>query len=404
MTPRAIFVAGAVVVAMLLLGSAALGSGAVSLRPQADVAQKFKKCKRGPCKAARGVGQGPGVNPICGPPALMDEARVGPGSSVLRFSTEDRSSPYNASSGDLLVAAILTEGASIPAPRGWQEVPDSDVSDGAGRRLQIFYAIPVPVTKPAEIGPDSYRFRSSAPQAMTGTLINVSGVSQTDPINAAAGAASATASASVSAPSISPSAANTRLLFVGAASSPQTWNVPPGMEPIIDGLAARRKSGVAFASQLWPTSTATGTRTATISSAAGSIGELIALNVPGPTTCPKIRILNRFLSRDKGRLFKAGASGLISVRLKCEWSRPCVGALGLMNPTPVALGNIAVPAGETRTVQIAVCKRGTGCPNPTTLGGKRGVLMVQVLLYAPNRQLVDVGLSEQDAGGYLVLP
>jgi hypothetical protein len=403
MTPRAILVASAVGVGILLLGSAALGSGEASPRPQALAAQKYKKCKSKACKRLK-IGQGVGGQAVCGPPQFVVGARANPGSRVLKFSTERSPVPfYSTAAGDLLVAAILTEGASIPPPRGWQRVPDSDVSNGASQRLQIFSAIPVPVTKPGEIGPDSYSFPSSTPQAMSGTLINVSGVSQVDPINAAAGAANATASAGVTAPSINPTAANTRLLFVGAASAPQTWTAPPGMKQLVD---SPRSSRIGLAHQWWPTATATGTRTATISSSAPTIGDLIALNFPAPATCPKIRILNRFLDRRKGRLFRASASGLISVRLKCEWSEPCVGALGLMVPTPVAAGDIEVPAGETRTVQIPVCKRGTGCPNPPDprlLRGLRESVIVAIVLFAPNGQLVDA-TGKRDDRGYLVLP
>jgi len=173
------------------------------------------------------------------------------------------------------------------------------------------------------------------------------------------------------------------------------------MELITD---SPRRSRIGLAHQWWPTATATGTRTAAISSQAPNIGELMALNFPAPTTCPKIRILNRFLDRRKGRLFRANASGLISVRLKCEWSEPCVGALGLMHPTPVAAGDFELPAGATRTVRISTCKRGTGCPDPTSLRGRRRIsVMVQALLFASNGQLVDA-TTRRDGRGSLVLP
>jgi hypothetical protein len=408
MRPRPVLVASTVGVAMLLLGSAAFGSGgarqtqsaasgvtALGQRPApvATFTRKRPRCGRA-CRKMRGVGQGAGGQAVCGPPELLDERSA---SGVLRFDTNARQDFYTTVAGDLLLATIVTEGTAVTPPPGWHLVPGSDVSSSATQRLQVFYAIPVPLRKLGRLGRNTYRFTSPVAQAMTGTLISVSGAGQTRTISAV-GAGGATASSTVTAPSITPSAATTRLLFVGAAKPRPTWTLPAGMKSIA-------RSDIAVGYQWWRAATATGTRTATLDAPAESIGELIALRFPRPTSCPRVRILNRRDRNGRPR-FKANSDGHVAVRLKCRWTTRCVGALGLMLPTPVAAGDFAVPAGKTRTVRIPICTRKTRCPSfvPGLLqGGHRTSVAIQVLLFTPNGQLVDVPLGRQ-AFGTLALP
>ena len=410
MRPTTMLAAGVVGVGMLLLGSAAFGSDVASGpaspttagatdRPLVTVVQRQRRGRRprcrGVCRWLR-VGQGSDGQSTCGPPRLVDRSSAA-ASDVLRFAWD--SFFFTTTAGDLLLAAVVTEGAGITPPRGWLALPGGDITAGDGRRLQLFYAIPVPLERQGRLGPDRVSFSASAPQALEGALIGVSGVDQDEPVDVAAGAPAAAASAEVTAPSIAPAAATTTLLFVGATGSPQTWTAPAGMTPI---GSARAVSAIGVARQWWRTATATGTRTATISSPAAGIGALVALKVPRPTTCPKLRILNR---RRGGNLrFEADADGVISVRLKCNWSRRCVGALGLMSPTPIAAGSISVPAGRTRTVRIGLCRRTVRCRGsvPRLRGGRHRVL-VQILLRAPNGQLV-AATHRRDLGGLLVLP
>jgi hypothetical protein len=374
-------------------------------RPPAHIVQKRlkKPCRR--CKTL-GISQGSNGQSTCGPPQFVDES-VATAAQVLEFVTDqnEKNPPasenfaYTTTAGDLLVAAILTEGATITPPAGWQAVPGTDVSDGAGQRLQIFYSIPVPLSKQGKSGPESHSFTASAAEAMSGVLISVSGADQTEPINAATGAATGTPSADVTAPSIVPTAATTQLLFVGATGSQLTWNAPAGMKPPLFSPARESSFGLAY--QPLRTATDTGARTATISSAAAGIGALIALRTPPPTACPKIRILNRH--RGQAVQFKAGGDGYVPVRLKCQWSRRCSGVLGLMLPTPVASGAISVPAGKTRTVRLAVCRRTLRCARNAPRLSRRNLLGVQILLDVPNGQLVE-STNQRDANGVLMLP
>ena len=203
----------------------------------------------------------------------------------------------------------------------------------------------------------------------------------------------------MTAPSIGPTAATTRLLFIGATGARRTWNVPAGMKRL--EFTPAGSSGFGLASELLRTATETGTRTATISSPAASIGALVALKLPRPTACPKIRILNRHGSA--GVRFKVDEDGYVPVRLKCRWSRRCVGALGLMLPTPVAAGAVSVPAGRTRTVRLGVCRRTLRCARSAPRLGRTNTVGVQILLDAPNGQLVE-STHRRDEYGVLRVP
>ena len=423
MRPTAILLASVVGMAVLAVGTSASGSGGASLqggesnaaragavhRAPAHIAQK--KLKK-PCKRCKNlvVGQGSGGQATCGPPALVDES-VTAASQSLKFVTDQTEKGatenffYTTAAGDLLFAAIVTDGATITPPAGWQAVPGSDVSDATGRRLQIFYSIPVPLSALAKsdpgdrIGPDSHSFSASAAGAMRGVLLNVSGADQAAPIDAAAAAANGTPSTDVAAPSLAATVAPTQLLFFGATGSKLTWTAPAGMKPL--EFSADRERTFGLAHQLLRSASDTGTRSATISSAAESFGALVAVRIPPPTTCPKMRILNR----RKGGIvqFKADADGYVPVRLKCQWSRRCTGAIGLLVPVPVASAAVSVPAGKTRTVRLGVCQVSIRCPKSVPRPPRRTPgLFVQVLLEAPNGQLVESTDRRVD-GGVLTL-
>ena len=210
MRPTAILLASVVGTAVLAVGTSASGSGGASLqggesnaaragavhRALAHIAQKKlrKPCKR--CKNLV-VGQGSGGQGLR--PTGSSSTRASPRHPrVLKFVTDQTGKGatenffYTTAAGDLLFAAIVTDGATITPPAGWQAVPGSDVSDATGRRLQIFYSIPVPLSALAKsdpgdrIGPDSHSFSASAAGAMRGVLFNVSGADQAAPIDAAA--------------------------------------------------------------------------------------------------------------------------------------------------------------------------------------------------------------------------
>jgi hypothetical protein len=313
--------------------------------------------------------------------------------------------------GDLLVAAIETEGAAIKPPRGWQKVPGGDTSR-RGQRLQIFSSIPVPLSEPEKFGPLKYSFTASSRQALSGVLIGFGGADQAQPISAAIGAANRGKSTRVVAPSLSPGTGTAQLLFVGATDSARAWTPPAGMKSV---KSSSSRTAIKLAHQLWTTADSTGKRTAKISRAAASIGALIALKVPLPTTCPTMRILNPRVGkrvRVGGQLvqplqFAADAEGVISVVVQCTWTQPCIGAITLDVPSVVAAGDIEVAPGETSTVTLGLCGSVVECPfgdaPPSAPPGDPLGVFVTILLTAPNGQFVE---SEdiRDSSGWLTVP
>jgi hypothetical protein len=408
MRPRLVLLASGVGLAVLLgsagsssAGPSPVGSSASSATDQAAATAKPRK-RRCRSKACRMLNVGQGNVPVasCGPPELLDQ-RSSPGASVLRFNT-DRFAflGHLTFPGDLLVAAVMTEGATITPPAGWHAMPGGDVPNGASQRLQLFYSIPVALSKQGTetFGDSDYEFAASSSQTLTGTLISLVGVSQEDPVDAAAGAASATASAAVAAPSITPTSATTRLIFVGAATPAPTWTAPGGMRLVeAEDGDTHPSSGLGVAYQWWRTATATGTRTATISSPAASIGGLIALKVPGPTTCPKLRVLN---PRRGHTLQFRTTKGVVPVRLKCAWSRRCVGAFGLVSPTALVSGDFSIAAGRTRTVRLSYCKRSSPTCPLSGISGHKVKLGVLGIVGKANGQFV----TAAGGAGVLKLP
>ena len=404
MRGTAMLVAGTVALAMLVADSAASSSATTrSSRADAMVSGKRPTCKTN-CKAGRGRGQGPDGVAICGPPSLLDY-RSAPAGRALTL-TNDLSENYFVTAGDVVVAAILSQGATITPPAGWKPVPRLNIPNGAGQRLQVFYAIPLALSTlgtvdPREV-PVKYSFTASSPQTLSGALTVISGADQAQPINASNGAANSTSSNKVKAPSITPSAAAARLLFIGATGSTVDWTTPAGMTPVeTSGGGASDTTRIRLAYGWSRAGTATGVRTATIGSSAASIGAQIALKVPTPTKCPTIRILN---PRNGSNVrYQADADGVISVKLQCTWSKPCVGGLTLNIPLPVAAGDISVPAGTTKTVSIGVCGHAVTCTEVFPVPKGASDVLAMVLLRAPNGQLVEA-TDRRDSDGTLTIP
>src|SRR5207245_4721421 len=84
--------------------------------------------------------------------------------------------------------------------------------------------------------------------------------------------------------------------------------------------------------------------------------ELIGVNFAEPTTCPRIRILTHD--------YKPTRDGLIRARLKCVWAAPCVGAFegvdleDRFRVPKIAASDFSIPAGQTRTVLVALTPGG----------------------------------------------
>ncbi len=318
--------------------------------------------------------------------------------------------PVNA--GDLLLAAIDSQTGGIVPPSGWTEVPNTEYSVGASVHLQVFYKIPIPLSTPNKLRAQTYVFRSPSAQAMTGTLTDYEDVSQSQPIAASGGQANPASSTQVLAPSVTPMTPHSLLVFVGAAGGPEKWTAPAGMTAPtavapnmpIHGPSPKfpyPPNGVGMAFARWSSAGATGARSAGITTSGSSVADLIALNVPAPTTCPKLRILNRRTSfpagrhRQSGPLLEAGPNGVVPIRLHCQWTAPCRGAIGVFSTGLVLLAaeDITVPAGQTRTLPINTCSLSSNCPGrkyaqPILNHSHTVMVAIQIIAATSNGQLI----------------
>ena len=235
-------------VAMTLLGgtSAAPGrlartrfaithSSQVRLPTAAIAAPKHRCSKPGSWTCSHGRGQG-GTPPGCRFGNFFDSVERSGGTPVGTMPPLSVSSYWdvvgNLQPGSLLLAAFATPGGTVTAPAGWTEVPANGGSSATGERLQLFYKIPLPLSNPEKAVPESWRFTSSDPQATYFEEMLFDGVSQSDPVSAAGVAASLGPSAVVTVPSITPTTANSMLVFVGAVGSPEHWTAPSGMTAV----------------------------------------------------------------------------------------------------------------------------------------------------------------------------
>ena len=260
-------------------------------------------------------------------------------------------SPSYISAGDLLLAAVSSQ-RHLTAPSGWSAVSSTGPAS-SGVRLQVFYEI-------AGSSVSSPSFAASTPQRMSGEVLDVQGVSSGYPIGASGGQVNPSAD-SVTAPSVAPASMDSLLVFVGATESQPKWTVPTGMNPqYLSGSSQPVR--LFMATESWHPAGATGSRSARISIATPSVGQLIALHYPEPATCPKVNVLSYQLP--------ASARGVVSVRMKCAWAAACHGWLegggevssvqghAFFGPPLVAVGQYSIPAGQTRTVPIALTRHG----------------------------------------------
>jgi hypothetical protein len=409
---RSAFVAACgLAMTVLLLG------GAV---PAASAAKRKRRSGCGSACRQLGIPQGEG-GAYCGATPWLTTATE-TSSATLSVPVADIN-PVNP--GDLLLAAIESQTGGVVPPSGWTEVPNTDYSVGTSEQLQLFYTVPVPLGAPDTLRARNYLFRAPTPQAMTGTLTDFEGVSQSEPISASGGQANPTASNQVLAPSIAPAGTNSVLVFVGASAGPEKWTAPAGMTAPMAVSPSQPNhppfptfpyppNGIGVAFGPW-SSGSTGPRTATIDTPSASIGELVALNIPAPITCPKVRILNRRTSflegthREHGPLLEAGANGLVPIRLRCEWTAPCVGAIGVFSEGLVWLvaSDITVPAGQTRTLKLPTCRLDPGCPErkysrPILDHSQTVVVAIQILAESSNGQLIPAARNA-DMVGQLVI-
>lgn len=255
------------------------------------------------------------------------------------------------SAGDLLLAAVSSQGP-VTTPSGWSAVSSTGPAS-SGVRLQVFYRI-------AGRRVSSPSFTALTPQRMSGEVLDVQGISREHPIGASGGQVNASSDL-VSAPSVAPASMDSLLVFLGATESRPRWTAPTGMKPqYLSGSSEPIR--LFMATESWHPAGPTGSRSARISMSVPSVGQLIALHYPDPATCPNVKVLNHRLS--------ASAQGTVSARMKCAWAAACRGWLEagselskvrghiFYGPPLIAVGQYSIPAGQTRTVPIALTRRG----------------------------------------------
>jgi hypothetical protein len=417
-------------VACLLIGTAApasAGSVAQAARSpfpnQPNPKPKPRPRRYGCGSACRqlGIPQGEG-GAYCGATPWLTTASVN-ASTTLSVPVADIN-PVNP--GDLLLAAIDSQTGGIVPPPGWTEVPNTDYSAGTSEQLQVFYTIPIPLSAPDTLRARTYPFRSPTAQAMTGTLTDFEGVSQSEPIIVSGGESNPAASTQVLAPSISPTGPDSVLVFIGATSGPEKWTTPAGMVAPMPVAPSQPNhppypkfpyppSGIGMAFEPLSSAGTTGPRSATVTTPSGSVGDLIALNIPPPIACPMLRIVNPRASfyvgthRLRGPLMTAGPAGLVPIRLHCDWTAPCVGAIGVFSEGLVWLvaSDIAVPAGQTRTLKIPTCSVNTACPErkysrPILNHSHTVVVAIQIIAATSNGQLIPAARNADRVGELVI--
>ena len=283
------------------------------------------------------------------------------------------------SPGDLLLAAITSDGQVTPPP-GFSAVATTGPAS-SGTRLQVFDEIAgrrIPLT---------FSFTTSTAQRISGAVLDLQGVSQSDPISASAGQVNAS-SGSVIAPSVSPTSTDSLLVFLGATQSALRWTAPQGMKAQYFDPSRTPPVRLFIATQRWHPAASTGGRTARIGSSAPSVGELIALRYPEPITCPYVKVLSH--------RFTPNRKGILSVPMKCDWTARCRGWFLGAAPAPgappsqplpgpeIAVSQYSIPAGQTQTVPIALTKHGrTLLKNHHTLS-----LFIELWISRSNGRLV----------------
>ncbi len=283
--------------------------------------------------------------------------------------------------GDLMLAVVTSE-QGVKPPHGWSVNSSSTgTTGGQTQTVQIFYRFAANRTS------SSFTFTSSTPQPISGALIAAMGVSRRQPFDYRSGTATiGPPSRSVTAPSITATSGHSLLLFVGTAGRKVSWTAPGGMKPLyLDSFATPSANRLGIATERWRPAAATGNRKATISASSPAYGELIALHYPSPITCPKVKVLSH--------QFQPNRRGLLFVKMRCNWTARCRGAFEGVDledhfPVPkVAASDFTIPAGETRSVPIAMTRAGSKALR------RRGKLKFDIYIwaYTSARQIVVAG-------------
>jgi len=184
--------------------------------------------------------------------------------------------PAGASANDVMVASIALGGQeTITPPSGWSRARDPQTSTAldfiSGTLHQVIY---YKVAAPGE--PASYTWTFSAKQNATGGIAAYSGVDTTAPIDVGAGQSNVSSTA-INAPSVTTRVADTRVVGLFAVAANASITPPARMSERGEVASGKVKVATEIADVNWPAIANTGLRTATASSAAVNVGQILAL-------------------------------------------------------------------------------------------------------------------------------
>ena len=180
--------------------------------------------------------------------------------------------PASVQAGDVMLAGISVRGQpTITPPPGWV-LARQDVN-GTTQKQAIYYK----VATGSESGPYTWTFAAS--RAASGGILDYTGVSAANPIDASGGQVNATASKAITAPSITTTVGGDQLVGFFCVTGNNTFTPPPGTAELFD-IASNAVSPYISsegADELRSAAGPTGGRTATAALQGQGIGQLVAL-------------------------------------------------------------------------------------------------------------------------------
>ncbi|MGZ4314754.1 MAG: fibronectin type III domain-containing protein [Gaiellaceae bacterium] len=186
--------------------------------------------------------------------------------------------PPGATTGDVLIAAVTFAGSvRVTAPSGWTQVRAETGTTGLA---QAIFRKAVGASEP-----NSYQWTFNAKTSSSGVVLAYTGVDPTNPVDGSNGAAGGP-SASLTAPSVMTQNDGDVVLGVFGAAAAVSIAPPAGMleQAELGGGSGKTKLDLEISDQIATARGSTGAKTASASSSAAWIAQLVALRPNGSTT------------------------------------------------------------------------------------------------------------------------
>ena len=173
--------------------------------------------------------------------------------------------PTGVTTNDVLLASVAYTGGALTPPSGWTQVLSQA---GTGVTLAVYRRVA------GGSEPSSYAWSLDATNPLAVAISAYYNVDTTTPIGAS-GSQANSSSTSMVAPTITPATTADMLYMAGAVAGNIRATAPGGMNEEAD--AGVTGVGIYGADELLTSGSATGTRTATLASAAANVGALVSL-------------------------------------------------------------------------------------------------------------------------------